>query len=191
MILAILLGAVVLTATPSPVSDAAASRMQQKMDQILANSSKPVGQRGGPVTITEDEINSYFALRMKDRIPKGVSGIRVEIHPGLSNGFATVDFDEYKAASKRPMNPLLDFILKGRRAVAATGTVESLGGGQARYRLDSVSLDDMTVKGALLQYMIRWFVLPRYPKAAMDQPFMLPAEIQRVEIGEGKVIVYP
>jgi hypothetical protein len=189
--LALLFCALAFPPAAPAVGEAAATRMQQKMDQILANSTKPVGQRGPAVTLTEEEINSYFALRMAGRVPKGVSGIRVEIHPDRSNGYATVDFDEYKAAAKRPMNPMLDFFLKGRRAVAATGTVDSLGGGQARYRLDSVSLDDLTVKGALLQYLIRWFVLPRYPKAAMDQPFELPAGVQRVDIQEGKIVVYP
>ena len=99
----------------SAVSEPAATRMQQKMDQILANSSKPVGQRGPAVTFTEDEINSYFALRMGDKIPKGVSGIRLDIHPGKSSGQLTVDFDEYKAAAKRPMNPMLDFFLQHHR----------------------------------------------------------------------------
>jgi len=182
----------VLTALLSPsVSEPAAARMQQKMEKIQANSTKPVGERGRAVTFTEDEINSYFALRMGERIPKGVSGIRLDIHPGNSTGQFTVDFDEYKAAAKRPMNPLLDFFLRGRRAVSATGAVESLGGGQARYRLDSASLDDFTVKGVLLEYLIRWFVIPRYPRAAMDQPFALPANIQGIEVQEGKIVVHP
>ncbi len=175
----------------SSVSEQAAARMQKKMEQIQANSGKPVGQRGRPVTFSEDEINSYFALRMSDRIPKGVSGIRLDIHPGKSSGQLTVDFDEYKAAAKRPMNPMLDLFLRGRRAVSASGTVESLGYGKARYRLESASLDEFTVKGVLLEYLIRWFVIPRYPRAAMDEPFDLPANIQRIEIQEGKIVVHP
>lgn len=175
----------------SSVSERAASRMQEKMDKIQANSSKPVGQRGRTVTFTEDEINSYFALRMSDRIPKGVSGIRIDIHKDKSTGRLTVDFDEYKAAAKRPMNPLLDLFVRGRRAVTVVGTVESLDEGQARYHLESVSLDDFTVRGSLLEFLIRWFVVPRYPRAAMDQPFTLPANIRRIEIQEGKIVVHP
>jgi len=175
----------------SAVSEPAAARMQKKMEQIQANSSKPVGQRGRAVIFTEDEINSYFALRMGDRIPKGVSAIRIDIHAGKSTGRLTVDFDEYKAAAKRPMNPLLELFVRGRRAVTTAGTVESLGEGQARYHLESVSLDDFTVRGALLEFLIRWFVVPRYPRAAMDQPFALPANIQRIEIQEGKIVVHP
>src|SRR5262249_54405502 len=105
--------------------------------------------------------------------------IHLDIHPGKSSGQLSVDFDEYKAAAKRPMNPMLDLFLHGRRAVSVTGSVESMGAGQARYHLDSVSLDAFTVKGALLEYLIRWFVIPRYPRAARDQPFTLPANIQR------------
>ena len=175
----------------SPSSETAAARMQQKMDQIVANSSKPVSKRGRAVTFTEDEINSYFVLRMAERIPKGVSNIRVDIHSDKSTGRATVDFDEYKAAAKRPMNPVLELFVHGRRNVTAVGTVESLGDGQARYHLESVSLDDFTVRGALLEFLIRWFVVPRYPRAAMDQPFALPANIQRIEIREGKILVHP
>lgn len=184
----ILLLATMLSAS---VSEPAAVRMQQKMNQIQANSSKPIGQRGRAVAFTEDEINSYFALRMGDRIPKGVSNIRLDIHPEKSTGQLTVDFDEYKAAAKRPMNPMLDLFVRGRRAVTVVGTVESMAEGQARYHLDSVSIDNFTVKGALLEYLIRWFVVPRYPRAAMDQPFALPANIQRIEIREGKIVVHP
>jgi len=172
-------------------SEAAAARMQQKMDQIVANSSKPAGQRGSAVAFTEEEINSYFALRMKERVPKGVSNIRIDIHPEKSTGRMTVDFDEYKAAAKRPINPVLELFVRGRRNVTVVGTVESLSDGQARYHLESVSLDDFTVRGALLEFLIRWFVVPRYPRAAMDQPFALPANIQKIEIQEGKILVHP
>lgn len=165
--------------------------MEKKLAGILQNSNAPVGRRGPPVTLTEEEIDSYFALSMGTRIPKGVSGIRFELHPGKQTAFGVVDFDQYKAAAKRPVHPILDLFLHGRRSVTVVASFECPSEGNGIYHLESVSLDDFTVRGVLLDFLLRWFVLPRYPKAAPDHPFPLPANVQKAVVEEGRVVVYP
>ena len=172
-------------------SPKAALRMEKKLDRILQNSSAPEGRRGPRVVFTQEEIDSYFALSMGTRIPKGVSGIRFELHPGRQTAFGVVDFDQYKAAQKRPVHPILDLFVRGRRSVTAVASFECPSDGNGVYHLESVSLDDFTVRGVLLDFLIRWFVLPRYPKAAPDHPFPLPANVRKAVVEEGRVVVYP
>ncbi len=178
--------------TPAPASNpAAAARMEKKLAAIQEKSTAPAGRRGSPVVFTTEEIDSYFALSMGSRIPKGVSGIHFELHPGKQTGYGVVDFDEYRAGAKRPVNPLLELVLNGRRQVTVVAGFESSGGGRGIYHLESVALDDLVVRGVLLDFLVKWFVLPRYPRAAPDQPFVLPGNIQRAVVEEGRVRVYP
>src|SRR5258708_23495935 len=96
----------------------ASERMEKKIAGILERSTLPAGQRGGPVTLTLEEIESFFALSKVPKIPEGVSGIRFEIHPGKQAVQGIVDFDKYRAsASKRPMNPLVEMVVRGKRTI--------------------------------------------------------------------------
>ena len=174
--------------TPNPE---ACARMEKKIAGIKEKSTLPVEKRGGPVTLTREEIESFFALSKVPKIPEGVSEIQFELHPGKQTAQAVVDFDKYKASSKKPVNPLLDFFLHGRKDLQVDGAAFFQGDGMGTYHLDQASLDSFTVKGSTIEFLLKWFVLPRYPKAEMDKPFQLPTNIRRVEVLEGKIIVYP
>jgi len=178
------------TPQPGPSAEACASA-EKKIAAIQENSLKPADQHGGPVTLTEAEIEAFFALSKVPKIPEGVSGIRFEIHPNKQRATATVDFDKYKAASKRPMNPLVELFLRGKRTITTEGSVTFPSDGMGQYHLDFASLDDFTVQGGTIQFILKWFVLTRYPKAEMDKPFVLPAKIRKVEVQEGKIVIYP
>lgn len=188
MILLLLL-ALLAPEAKEPVREEAAARMERKLAQLAENAAR--GRRGGPPTVlTREEINSYFALRMETRIPKGVSGIRFELFPGRVKASGTVDFDEFKAAARKPVNPLLDGLLRGRKPVAVQGAFQSPGNGYGILHLESVSIGGLTVSGILLDWLLRWFVLPRYPTAAVDRPFRLPVNIQRAVVEQGRVLLY-
>lgn len=165
--------------------------MEAKIAAINAKSTLPPDQRGGPVTFTEPEIEAFFAHSKTVKIPQGVSGIRFEIHPGKQTAHAVVDFDRYKSSSKKPVNPLVDFFLRGRKNLTVVGAVSCPSPGMGTYHVDVASLDDYSVMGGTIQYLMRWFVLPRYPKAEMDKAFELPVNIRKVEILEGRIVVYP
>src|ERR1022692_3412205 len=81
------------TAKPrTPTAEACASA-EKKIAAIQENSLKPPDQHGDPVTLTEAEIESFFALSKVPKIPEGVSGIRFDIHPNKQHATAIVDFD--------------------------------------------------------------------------------------------------
>jgi hypothetical protein len=173
------------------VSEAAAGRMQQKLDAIVAHAAGPPKAKAQPLTTTlsEEELNSYFQYRMGAKIPRGVSQIRFQLHAGRVTGEAMVDFDEVKASSNRPIHPLLDALLAGKRPVSGTGSFTSSNGSGVLH-LEQVAIGNLSLSGALLDLLVRRFVLPRYPKAAIDRPFQLPAGIDRLVIEEGRAIIY-
>ncbi len=164
-----------------------AASMEQKLARVTQNANH---HRPLTTVLSQEEINAYFALRMGSRIPKGVYDVRFELDPGRPAAFGTVDFDEYKAAAKRPVNPVLDLLLQGRKAVAVRAAYESPSKGYGLFHLESVTIGTFTVRGALLDFLLRWFVLPRYPNAAVDRPFPLPANIQKGAVEEGRVVLY-
>ncbi len=178
-------------AAPHVPNAEACARAEGKIAAVQANSTQPPDRRGGPVTLTQEEIESFFALSKVPKIPPGISGIRFEIHPGKQHATAIVDFDKYMAASKRPMNPLLELFLRGKRTITVEGVALSPGDGMGQYHLDFASLDDFTVQGGTIQFLLKWFVLTRYPKAEMDKPFVLPSNIRKVEVQEGRIVIYP
>jgi hypothetical protein len=165
--------------------------MEKKIAAIQAHAKLPPDQRGGPVTLTQEEIESFFALSKVPKIPEGISGIHFEIHPGKQHATAIVDFDKYTAASKRPMNPLVELFLRGKRTINVQGSALSPGDGIGQYHLDFASLDDFTVQGNTIQFILKWFVLTRYPKAEMDKPFVLPSNVRKVDVQERQIVVYP
>ena len=173
------------------VSEAAAGRMQQKLDAIVAHAAGPPKAKAKPLTTTlsEDELKSYVQYRMGAKIPRGVSQIRFQLHAGRVTAEAMVDFDEVKASSNRPIHPLLDALLAGKRPVSGTGSFTSSNGSGVLH-LEQVAIGNLSLSGALLDLVVRRFVLPRYPKAAIDRPFQLPAGIDRLVIEEGRAIIY-
>jgi hypothetical protein len=171
-----------------PTSVAAADRMDKKLSQILENGSRPV-RTPLVTTLSEEEINSYFEYRMAEKIPKGVSKVRLTLSKDRVSGTATVNFDQVKAAQKKPVNPLLDNLLTGTKPISAAGTFTSQNG-TGVFHLEEVSIGSMNVSGFLLDLLIRHFIKPRYPNVAIDSPFPLPEHIDRIVIEQGHVVIY-
>lgn len=167
------------------ISMTAADSMERKLAQLLAQAANP--QRS-PTTflLSEDEVNSYFQYKIPAKIPKGIYDLRFRLRPNQPSAAAVMDFDELKAASKRPLNPLLDQLLSGRKPVAVVGRFTS-SNSSGVFHLEQVSMRSFTLSGMLLDLVVRHFVQPRYPQAAIDRPFTLPANIDQLVVEEGRV----
>ena len=101
-------------AEPEPsLSREAAGSTAIKLRQIQEGSDS--GHSFGLVRISETEANSYLHYEMAPDFPAGVSKPRLKFQPGRPQGFAEVDFDKIKEASKTPPNPLVDYFLRGHR----------------------------------------------------------------------------
>lgn len=169
------------------VSEAAADRMVKKLEQIETN-AKTRFHRGMLTTLSEEEVNSYFQYRMGKRIPPGVTEIRFTFHRDRVTGNCIADFEKVKAAQRRPVNPIVDQLLAGVKPVSAAGQFTSANG-SGLFHLEEVSVGSIGLSGWLLDLVIKYFVLPRYPQAAIDRPFELGYNIEQVVLEEHRVIV--
>jgi hypothetical protein len=171
------------TSSPSssPISAAetrSADSFQRKIDYIEQNAQKnPPDER--PTTVTEAEINAYFAQR-RLKLPDGVKLVKFDLQPGAVNALTRVDFDEI-TKSRHSWNPLLALFTGVHDAQVMAHAHGS--GGRVQVHVDSVTLDGVNVPRVALELFIEKFVNPKYPTVRLDGEYKLPVKIDSVNIG--------
>ncbi len=175
-------------APSSTQSEALAEGMVKKLTQIEQQGARSNGSWHTTI-LAEEEINSYFEYRMGKKIPAGVSEVRFDLHTERARTTCIVDFDQVKAASQRPVHPLLSLLLQGRKPVAVQSRFTSANG-SGLFQLEEVIIGSIVVRGVLLDFLVRHFVQPRYPSAAINRPFTLPAQIDQMAVEEGRVVIH-
>ena len=135
-------------ASEPELSEALAEQMAKKLARITdwaaraeADATAPRNSRVVTVLL-EEEINSYFKYRMGRKIPAGVSQVRFQLRPERPSTTALVDFDRFEAASRRPIHPLLDALLRGRHPVAMRGRFTSSNGAGV-FHLEEISIGEL------------------------------------------------
>ncbi len=182
-------------ASEPELSEALAEQMEKKLAQITDRADRAQGDATNPhnshavTVLLEEEINSYFKYRMGGKIPAGISQLRCQLRSQRPSATALVDFDRFKAASRRPIHPVLDALLRGQHPVAVRGRFTS-SNGSGVFHLEEISIGSFALRGALLELIVRDFIQPRYPKAAINRPFALPARIDQVVVEERRLLVH-
>jgi len=182
--------------TASQGSSGAASRAEsrrlvEKLTRIIERGSRP---KAGPLrtTITERELNAYFAHDGTADLPVGVIRPTLVIHGDRRvTGSAVVDLDAVRAQHKPtgmldPMN-----YLTGKLPVAAAGVLDARDG-KARLQLESASIAGIPVPRAVLQEVVAYYTRSaEFPKGIdIADPFPLPAGIQAIDLGRrGEAVV--
>jgi hypothetical protein len=167
-----------------------AEQMRQKIDLINQNglSTQPAPRR---TTVTEAEINAYLAIDARDQLPQGVIDPAVSIlGEGRVSGKATVDLDA--VSKERSSGGFFDPMryLTGQLPVAATGVLHA-DNGMARLDLESAQVSGVSVPKAMLQQLLSYYSRSeQHPDGvSLDDPFPLPAKIQRIEVGRGSAVI--
>jgi hypothetical protein len=189
LILAFLLSMVPLLA--ATVSRAQADVFARKLGEIAKPNPPAIkpGMRRTP--ITEGELNSWFAYQAQPLLPHGVSDPQVAIvGNGKVTGTATVDLDA--VGKRKSSGGALDpwSLLGGRVPVNVTGTLVTKDG-VGRFELDAANISGVPVPKPLLQQMLTFYSRnERRPDGLrLDDPFPLPANIQQIEVGQGRAVV--
>jgi hypothetical protein len=163
----------------------------RKLNEIAKPNPKAIrpGLRRTPVT--EGELNSWFAFHAQPLLPAGVSDPQITIvGDGKVAGQAVVDFDAIskKRASGATLDPWR--LIGGRVPVNVLGTLQTRNG-IGRFDLESADVAGVPVPKALLQEMISMYSRSeKSPQGLrLDDPFPLPANIQQIEVGQGRAVV--
>ena len=181
-------GAVVLGAGAE--SRQAADALSKKIAAITQKGNQ--GSKGSPssVTLTQDELNSWFVYRSPRYLPTGVSKPTVAlIGEGSMRGTATLDLEA--VARKRSWNPFdpLSYLF-GRVPVTVTGVLRTRNG-MGRFDVRAADVAGIPVPKTILQELLSYYATsPEQPDGIqLDEAFALPANIQRIDVAPGQMVV--
>jgi hypothetical protein len=168
----------------------AADALSQKITAITQRAATPRSQPAS-VTLTEDELNSWFVYRSGRYLPAGVTKPSVSLlGGGALKGVATLDLEA--VARRRSSGGALDPLsyLGGRVPVTVTGTLHTRAG-TGRFEVQSTDIAGVPVPKFLLQELLSIYgASPDQPDGVrLDESFALPANIQHIDVGLGQMVV--
>jgi hypothetical protein len=140
----------------------------------------------GSVAFTVAEVNAYAAEEARKEVPDGLRSPKIVLRNGMATGTALIDFAKVQTARGGAPNLLLGMLLRGERPVTVELAVQS-GDGTARVDLRSVTVGGATLSGRPLEMVIEYYVLPRYPDAAIGRPFQLRHNIKKIGLSSAGV----
>jgi hypothetical protein len=172
--------------TSRPLADTFARKVAVINQHAEANSG--VARR---TTLTESELNSWFAFRAQPLLPTGLSQPKMTIiGNGRLLGAATIDLEAL--GKSRSSGGSLDLwsYLGGRVPLSVTGVLHTQDG-RARFELQSADLSGVPVPKTVLQELLSFYTrTPEKPQGVrLDDTFELPANIKQIEVGQGQAVV--
>jgi hypothetical protein len=142
-------------------------------------------------TLTENELNSWFAFRAQPLLPTGLTQPKVTIvGNGKLMGSATVDLDAI--GKQRGSGGSLDVwsYLGGRLPLSVAGVLHTQNG-QGRFELHAADISGVPVPKTLLQELLSYYTRTQETPQGLrlDDPFTLPANIKQIEVGQAQAVV--
>ncbi|MCC6538559.1 MAG: hypothetical protein IT162_13470 [Bryobacterales bacterium] len=171
-----------LAATGAYATLAEYQSAKRKALQIEADRVPPQGS----VFFTPGEVNAYAAAEARKEVPTGLRNPRLVLGANTMTGSALIDFEQVQTAAGNPPGALLGWLLRGERAVTVEVSVRS-GQGSAQVDVRSVTVGGATLSGRALDAIINYYVLPRYPEAAIGRPFQLRHNVREVAVAPGGI----
>ena len=184
----IVTGSVVTAAAlTKPLSDAFAKRII--LVQKMAGEKSP---KDRATAFTQDETNSYLKFGAGDLLPVGLTQPEIiMMAQGKVTGNAIVDLDvvRQKSGSGSWFDPTS--YLTGKLPVTASGRIVT-GDGKGKFELDSAEISGVPIPKSFLAQMVNFFTRtadnPR--GSSIDDTFVLPAEIKRIDVEPGRFVLH-
>ena len=168
------------------LSPVAASMFQSKLMELSATGPAKSGSLR-PITITDDEVNSYIKFDRPPFLPEGVQDLALHIRPDGIHGDANVNFNQLKPSQQLGNQlgaRLLASIFQGTQHLTALGVLETKDG-TGTLAIRDVHVGSTTLSDWLVNWLIQTYVESEY-KIDLSKPFLLPNHVTRIELGSGK-----
>ena len=185
---------VIVTVSPAAqeASQAAADRARVKIDAInaLGDEHRDRQAAAARTTLTEVEVNAYLRVHGPDVLPKGIAEPEIRLgDDSRIRARAIIDLDEVRRSRPRAWRDPLAYVT-GSVEVVATGRVTA-NDGIARAQLESATVAGLSVPKSVVEELLRFHtVTTERPEGFdLDEPFVLPANIQRVVVRRGHATI--
>lgn len=170
----------------STVSKSAADELAAKIAILSNKQSSPAGPLD-PVTITDQEANSYLKHRGREFLPPGIHDTEVHILPDQISGSANVNFDELGGIQNKSddlTSRMVAYVFSGTQHVTAAGTLES-SNGQGKFTLTRLTVGNVSLPPAFVTFLVHDYLEKQY-KIDIDKPFPLPPNVSHIELAPGR-----
>jgi hypothetical protein len=181
--------ALVASAAAANVSREQAAAFQKKLEQIVQNGTA-ASERPRPTLVTEGEVNSYLHFSAGDQLPVGVTEPAITIQAeGRLNGRAVVDLDLVRRKQSRSWLDPRSY-LTGKLPVTASGTLQT-SGGRGKFTLETASVGGVPIPKSFLQEIVSYYTRTTDTPNGIniDDPFDLPAAIQKIDVQPGQATI--
>ncbi len=197
-VLGLLTCCAIATISAAGLSRQQADLFQQKIDVISRQGDVLARQRVGPdrapvrrTQISETELNSWFTYRAQPLLPQGVANPAITI-VGSGKVMGNVIVDLGVLAKAKSSGGTLDPLsyLGGRVPVTVSGVLQT-DGGRGRFDLQSADVSGVPLPKPMVQQLLSYYsrTADNPSGIRLDDPFELPAGIQKIEVGAGQAVV--
>jgi hypothetical protein len=159
---------------------------------LVQSQSEQKSPKDRPTTFSQAETNSYLKFKAGDLLPVGLTQPELTIiGGGKVSGKAIVDLDivRQKQSSGGWFDPTS--YLTGKLPVTASGRIVTWEG-KGKFELESAEMSGITIPKSFLAQMVNFFTRtadnPR--GSSIDDTFVLPANIQRIDVNAGSWTVH-
>lgn len=164
----------------------------EKKIVLVQNQSEQKSAKDRPTTFTQAETNSYLKFNAADLLPVGLTQPELTmIGNGKVSGKAIVDLDivRQKQSSGGWFDPTS--YLTGKLPVFVSGRVVTWDN-KGKFELETAEMSGVTIPKSFVAQMVNYFTrTPDNPRgSSIDDTFILPANIQRIDVNAGSWTVH-
>jgi len=193
---AVVVGLFVVAATLVTLQAAGISKQQadlfaRKVAQIVGQADRIEKPGTRRTSVSETELNSWFAYSAKPLLPAGVADPHITmVGNGKVTGNALVDLDAI--AKKKQSGGTFDLwnLVGGKVPVNVRGTLRTKDG-QGSFLLETADISGLPVPKNFLQELVSSYSRSENnPRGVnLEEPFALPASIRQIDVGAGQAVI--
>ncbi|MDR0843059.1 MAG: hypothetical protein LBP68_06545 [Acidobacteriota bacterium] len=175
--------------TPRSVTSYDAGACETKLGRVKAFASVKEAVRSQVIYFTEDEINSWLALRFKSRAHPSLKDLTVSLEDGQALVTAGIDFDRLRDDSETFLPKLIALMFSGVHTITAHGKIIS-GKGQGMFEVDKARFDDIAIPAYLMNGILSAVGLRQNPPVDPSNLSPLPFSLEHIDVRKGSLLTY-
>ena len=152
--------------------------------QALADGSL---ESGATVELLQNEMNAFLRFHAAGSVPEGVEDPELEFRDGGALVRARVDLDK-AGKSSDSLSPLMRLLLRGSRTISLDLDY-SASDGLAEARLLSMTVEDVELGGAVLEWFLDSLAPPEWRPYLLGERIRLKGFVREIRLERGRALI--